>query len=426
MQLIRRLISASPKIKELNIQTRAEILSSLLIFRAFAILSLILLISLASPVKDLWVLIGAFGLNLIAYFISRTQKFTIAAIVIIVEPLLAVPASVMAMHSIDASALSGPIWLGLGPIISSLVLPTRYTIATIAGTLISFTYILLSLPPQISMVIVAQMLFVLSLSGLALIGSYIRDKNDSIIQEERSKVQQVTKLSALGEMAGGIAHELNTPLAAIMLNMEIMEESLQEKLGVDSELEKRTQNVMNIVNRMSKVISGLKTFSRDARNDGLEKVSLKNVIDETVNLCGQRFKDHGVELRVVENGLDIIVEVQPVQLSQVLLNLLNNSFDAIQSLPEKWIQIERKINTSGRVELYVSDCGNGISKDNINKLFQPFFTTKAIGKGTGLGLSISKGIVNSFGGDLIYEPAHPNTCFIVQLPELNNEVKKVS
>jgi signal transduction histidine kinase len=106
-----------------------------------------------------------------------------------------------------------------------------------------------------------------------------------------------------------------------------------------------------------------------------------------------------------------------IQISQVILNLLNNAFDAIQDATDKWIKIQTYIE-HGQVQIRVTDCGHGISNEVAKKIMQPFFTTKPIGKGTGLGLSISKGIVEAHQGKLTIDTESKNTCFVITLPTL--------
>ncbi len=107
------------------------------------------------------------------------------------------------------------------------------------------------------------------------------------------------------------------------------------------------------------------------------------------------------------------------QISQVLLNLLNNAFDAVMDGPpdkRRWVRVDIDL-TGENVQLKVTDCGDGISAEVQMKLMQPFFTTKGTGKGTGLGLSISKGIVEKHGGQLFYNRESKNTCFVISLPQ---------
>lgn len=236
--------------------------------------------------------------------------------------------------------------------------------------------------------------------------------SEKVLQE---KLFASSKLAATGEMAAGIAHEVNTPLTAMVLNAEMIlleNESLQSP---NEDIAKRAQTIIDIGHRISKIIDGLKGFSRDASNDANQLFPIRTLITSTLDLCRERFRNNNINVIINENDLDTLIDGQIIQLSQTLLNLLSNSFDAIQSLPDKWIKIDVAI-VKQHVEMSVTDCGNGIDKDVLEKIFNPFFTTKDIGKGTGLGLSISMGIIQKHGGHLFYDKNCKNTRFVIQLP----------
>jgi C4-dicarboxylate-specific signal transduction histidine kinase len=119
-----------------------------------------------------------------------------------------------------------------------------------------------------------------------------------------------------------------------------------------------------------------------------------------------------LDIVAVEDGQ---VNCRPTQLSQVLLNLLSNAFDAVSALSEKWVRLT-VTQEEQKLIIKVIDSGNGIPSDIAEKIMQPFFTTKVIGKGTGLGLSISRGIIESHEGALFYDPSEKNTTFVIELP----------
>ena len=141
---------------------------------------------------------------------------------------------------------------------------------------------------------------------------------------------------------------------------------------------------------------------------------LNSIVIETLSFCEQRFKNDGMPLLFVPSE-SLIVLCRPTQISEVVLNLLNNSFDAIEDLDEKWVEI--KLERFGKqCAVRVTDSGRGIDPSVAHKMMQPFFTTKEVGKGTGLGLSISQGIMQSQGGSLSYDTSRGRTSFLMTFP----------
>ncbi len=250
---------------------------------------------------------------------------------------------------------------------------------------------------------------------------YINDLTDeietkAIVDASRAKSAQASKMASLGEMAGGIAHEINNPLSVILMNSEIISDMLQEEDINREFLQKTTGLITLTAKRISKIVQGLKKFSRDDSNMSLEKVEVSTVVEDTTSLCKERLTKKRISL-IVEPVPNWILFCRPVGLSQVILNLVNNSCDAIDETPEKWIKIFFREDENGYC-IYVQDSGRGIPKDIQEKLMEPFFTTKAVGKGTGLGLSISKGIVEAMKGNLCYCEVDSHTTFKISLNKL--------
>lgn len=249
----------------------------------------------------------------------------------------------------------------------------------------------------------------------------VRDLEGTVLERtselEDAQVQllQASKMSALGEMAGGIAHEINTPLGTITLLISQLQGILNQGAMDLGEMENLLKMIETTVERIAKIVSGLKSFSRDATQEPFHNVSIKKIIAETLILCQEKMKNHGIDLRVADIPDSLQVSCREIQISQVLLNLLNNAYDAIEPLPEKWIQIECT-EQGDHVELSITDSGPGIPPEIQDKLFQPFFTTKGVGKGTGLGLSISQGILKAHHGKFFLGKSK-NTQFLIQLPK---------
>ena len=244
------------------------------------------------------------------------------------------------------------------------------------------------------------------------------------IIEQQDKLIAASRLSAIGEMAAAITHEINNPLAAILGRTEMLKSIIQEGDYDPQELLKIVDHIEVTGQRIAKIVRSMKTMAHHSREDPelSVRVSLQSLLDDAVDLCFSRFQDHGVKLIRPAISKDISILCQSHQIVQVLVNLLNNSFDAIQELPEKWVRLE-VMDHSDHVEISITDSGSGISHEVQQKIFSPFFSTKSVQYGTGLGLSISQGILRQFGGALEYDSASPNTRFVIQLPKKISQVQ---
>jgi len=248
------------------------------------------------------------------------------------------------------------------------------------------------------------------ITGLACFGRNITKR-----KQDEIKLFQAFKMASLGEMAGGVAHEINNPLSILLGFSSKLERNFQKPSFDLAIAMEDIKKIKDTTLRISSIVKGLSAFSRNADKDPFLEISIKTVIQDTLGLCQEKFKIHGIEI-LVDEFTDIHVEGRATQISQVLLNLLNNSYDAIQHLPEKWIRLVVKKLNDSTVTIELIDSGKGIPPQVAEKLMQPFFTTKEVGKGTGLGLSISLGILQSHGGSLQYDSRSINTKFIVKLP----------
>lgn len=261
---------------------------------------------------------------------------------------------------------------------------------------------------------------------LALLGWILKQKEkaESALRDAEAKMLNSAKISALGEMAGGVAHEINNPLATISLLNEQVIEVLQEKAADNSLALEMLQKVTKTVARISAIVQGLRTFSRDGSQDPFVATQVSEIVASTLALCQEKFKNSGIQVTVTIEPENLSLKCRRVQLSQVLLNLFNNSCDAIGNLPEKWIKISATAH-AGTLKLAVTDSGAGIPEAVSQKIFNPFFTTKEIGKGTGLGLSISKGIVDAHQGKISVDRTCPNTRLVLELPLLDSKGEKI-
>lgn len=240
------------------------------------------------------------------------------------------------------------------------------------------------------------------------------ENRTSQLKDAHAMLVQAGKLSALGEMAGGVAHEINNPLSVIQLKSSQLVELVGEQELDRSQIEGSAKVIEHTVNRIAKIVKGLRSFSRNATNDPFVETPLSVIIEDTLSLCAEKLKMQSVAVRVPKET-SLTLSCRATEISQVLLNLINNSFDALEGKKDPWIELQ--VHEAGPdVEIWVTDSGKGIPKAVQEKIFQPFFTTKEIGKGTGLGLSISKGIIEAHGGSFSIDNQCSNTRFVIRLP----------
>ena len=245
------------------------------------------------------------------------------------------------------------------------------------------------------------------------------EESQQLILNQQQSLMAASKMSALGEMAGGVAHEINTPLAIIGMRVEQMEECVKEGDLGSMDFMDGIDVIKKTVDRIAKIVSGLKFFAREGLRALPQKVKVSLLIEETLGFCQERFANNGIQLNVTRDSTfaSLEIECRSVEISQVLLNLLNNAYDAVEPAKEKWVRIDT-IDCGKYIEITVTDSGSGIPKEIRDKMMQPFFTTKDIGKGTGLGLSISKGIIEEHQGKLYLDEASTNTKFAISIPKV--------
>lgn len=243
------------------------------------------------------------------------------------------------------------------------------------------------------------------------------------LKESQSLLFHSSKLVALGEMASGIAHEINNPLASIKLSIDLLKKLKSKGLLTDEKVAKEFKSQLELIDRMRNTIISMRKLSRPSEDDDSKFLSVKSVISDVLTLSCEKFTINDIEIRFDETKEDIIIFAQETQLGQVLINLINNAFDEIyDQFQYPWIEIDWKEGQDFSY-IMVTDCGLGIPVKNVEKIFNPFVTGKIEKGGTGLGLSISSQILKSHQGHLYVDSDFPNTRFVISLPRKKERVK---
>jgi two-component system NtrC family sensor kinase len=240
---------------------------------------------------------------------------------------------------------------------------------------------------------------------------------------ERTKMEaqlvHSAKLAALGEMAAGVAHELNSPMTVIIGSAQILARELQkEERPEDAEV---LEDIVNCGLRCKRIIQNLLTFSRQDQLPATE-IDLNAEVVRVLSLI--QYQINRSQIRIVEHlQLDLPkLTANGPQIQQVLTNLLVNARDALSDVDreEKIIEVTTSLRRQGDAQaavLSVKDNGTGIEPENLSKVFTPFYTSKEATKGTGLGLSVSLGIAESHNGTIEVESRHGEGCtFSLVLP----------
>jgi histidine kinase len=242
--------------------------------------------------------------------------------------------------------------------------------------------------------------------------------------EAEQQLIQASKMATLGEMATGVAHELNQPLAVIKTASRYFIKKVKKNEPIPPHLlTTMAEEIDSHVDRASRIINHMREFGRKSDRK-LDPISINEVLQKTSEIFSQQLKARGID--VVWDLADNLplVNADFNRLEQVFINLLINARDAIEEKAQTSLHLkgEKKIYLSsrqrdGNVQVEVRDTGKGISKALIGRIFEPFFTTKEVGKGTGLGLSISYQIVQDFGG-IIRARSHEGegAAFIISFP----------
>jgi two-component system NtrC family sensor kinase len=266
----------------------------------------------------------------------------------------------------------------------------------------------------------AVIIMALALSRRMVMRIVTADEEKHLMDE---KVIETGKLASIGELASGVAHEINNPVAIMVEEAGWIGDLLEEEEFQDSknieELRRALGQIKTQGKRCKEITRKLLSFARKT-SLSVQDIQINELIEEIVGISAQRAKYGMVEMMTRLQESLPSVRVSMSELQQVILNLINNALDAMEKKGGKLTLSTRA--QDGFVVVEVADTGVGIPASNLHRIFDPFFTTKAVGKGTGLGLSICYGIIENMGGRIeVQSTVGVGTTFSVYIPSLKSE-----
>jgi len=246
--------------------------------------------------------------------------------------------------------------------------------------------------------------------------STVKERDEQLRQQAQEEIMKSERLAMVGQLAAGVAHEINNPLGGILLFSRL----LLQKAPSEGIMRDNLERIEKDANRCQSIVQGLLDFARQ-REPKVETLKLNDVLEKTVDLFENQPLFHNIEI-VKQYQPDLpVISADLAQIQQVFVNIIMNASDAMKDKGVLTINT-RSIDTNDYVEISFTDTGNGIPPDKLERIFEPFFTTKGVGHGTGLGLSISYGIVQRHGGTIkVSSRVGQGSTFVVILPKNKRE-----
>jgi len=242
------------------------------------------------------------------------------------------------------------------------------------------------------------------------------DRLNRDLSEAYDQLMLTGKMMAVGEMAASMILEMRHPVNMMMANAQLLDDFIR-----DSEATEMLQDIIQYCTHVSKILEGLHGYAEKKERE-LEPVSVKTLLDDAFKLCRRPIEGQRIKLTTPLVDENLLIACRPTEIGQVLINLLNNSAEAVGGTDDAWIRVEVDSGDSG-VNISVIDSGEGLPEALAQKIMEPFFTTKdaGAGSGTGLGLTISKKILTSHKGKLTLDTTHSNTKFQIVFPPVEKE-----
>jgi signal transduction histidine kinase len=239
---------------------------------------------------------------------------------------------------------------------------------------------------------------------------------DKAKAETLALVEQNNQLASIGQLAAGVAHEINNPLALINETAGYVKDlfTITETYRQDDELIENIDSILEAVERCGRITRQLLGFARKF-DIQTQKINLKEIISDVINFHDKEAEYRNIKINVDVSDENLEIESDRGKLQQILLNLVNNAFQALDEGCQ--LDIVAKQVGLDRIIIAVCDNGCGMPEENLPKIFEPFFTTKEWGKGTGLGLAITYGLVKKLHGEIsVKSKVNEGTTFSITLP----------
>ncbi len=246
----------------------------------------------------------------------------------------------------------------------------------------------------------------------------LKDREKAVLKA-KEKSLNASKLAAIGELASNIGHEINNPLAIASGNMDLIKEYLKEKAVLDDWIVSHITNHNDAVNRISEIVSGLRTMVRDESKKHKTPIDVSDLLNKMAAFLREMYEALNISIEISALEEKLLVQGHNSELQQVLMNLISNARDALEESDEKVIQLAAEKISENELCISVTDSGCGMSPEEIGNIFNIFYTTKPPGKGTGLGLSIAYRVVAAHDGRIeVHSTPGSGSNFKIYLPIL--------
>ncbi len=248
-----------------------------------------------------------------------------------------------------------------------------------------------------------------------------RKENEKVIAKQQEQMVSQSRLTLIGEIVSGVAHEINNPLAIISLTIGSARRMIKKKMTNTESFHKALEEIDQAVLRITNIISELRNISKDPSYEKFEECSIDEVVNDVLTLYKEKYDSQEINFKLdtTEEILAKKISIMKTHLSQALINLLINSHDEVSLQKEKWIKITVE-DKGNNIIFKIIDSGKGIPENIQSKIFQPFFTTKKKGTNSGLGLSFSQSIIQKHNGQFYIDSNSSNTCFVISIPNKLN------